>query len=326
MNENNKTEQALELQSKSNQLKNKTRNSRNEDEADQKCFKTKNFFQNIFEFNREKNEDTFEFKEYNYQMHPINSIIEEEDEEKDDFENSVHSYPIESKKMVQKRLPLDKVALVNKLSVNRAHLSALFSSKDRINKQQPQQEIFLQELPMTIHSKFIQPLKRFYSHEQYSSCSEPIPNFYTPPLIKSKSLSHHHLHDPNYYPRLVGPVRQNSTEEWDQNSQSSISVKTNNSASRLVDEVVRQRPLALSKSSMSYNEAIQNARRGHYTQAEMVQYHPKYASSLVHSIPQNSAHHLYYPVAGSSKTGSAISMNSRTSANSHSSNQAYYNK
>lgn len=230
--------------------------------------KSGRFFQNIFEFNQDKNEDTFEFNDFNNgnsadyerKLRSISSIIEEEDEEKgeDDVESdrdlSFNSYPIVNQKYSRKecnrgplfsdkRIHTNRPNPISNMSTSAANIHSS-SSGCKVTKgpsKKQIQEIFLQDLPMKIHHKYIQPVKYSYSDRGYPCYSGPSVEISPNMGNKSRSFSHSQLRNPHNYvrnvPRNRMPQRQDSIEEeWEQksdNSHSSISIKSSYSASKL---------------------------------------------------------------------------------------------
>lgn len=322
-----------------------------------------NFFQNIFEFSQEHKEDTFEFKDFNSNVADyerklrancaINSIIEEEDEERDESEKDIsyNSYPIINRKYFAKQRSFEMIRpRTVEQSVSRSSHGSLtptssVSSRgtppvgsDALKsqrKKQPlqKQEIFLHDLPPStfkVHPKYIQPLKHSYS-DRYPCYSGP----HAPeiaPLTKSRSYSHSQLRNAQNYTRLAPrprtmPPRQHSIEEeWDQKSQhshSSMSIQSSMSAPKMADSNGKVRNT--SKSSLSYNAMHPTTREEpqHQGVPSMYQqaYQPPYQQPFQQQAYPTYHQHYQHPqpphhFAASSKSNSNASIASRLSMGS----------
>ncbi|XP_027203488.2 uncharacterized protein LOC113797330 [Dermatophagoides pteronyssinus] len=169
------------------------------------------FFENIFEFNQEKYDDSFEFNDleqnqvskFKAKLHAINSIIEEEEEESE-FDISVHSYPNINRKIFRR---------------NQRKIKLPMKEKDAKHSSQ---EICFQELPMKFHPKYVQPIKQLYS-DQYPCNNDSMSDSFAKLSNKSRSFSHTHLrnvHNNNLSSRMFSknPRRQYSVDEveWEQ--------------------------------------------------------------------------------------------------------------
>ena len=227
-----------------------------------------NFFQNIFEFNHDNKEDTFEYKDFNANVpdyesksHPISSIIEEEEEEKDEAETDIsyNSYPIINRKYIKRNYEMVNIPVMNfsrkpmPKSVSNISIDPSSRSSSKSDFRQIQ-EICLHDLPFKVHPRFIQPVK--YSHsDQYPCYSGSLPDTFPALTNKSRSYSHSHLRNAQQNRILLRTKRQDSIEEeWEQKSQkshSSSSIKTSMSTPKLADSDDRVR--ATTKSSQSYN-------------------------------------------------------------------------
>lgn len=186
---------------------------------------SKKFFQNIFEFHREK-DDTYEYCDYEFfnnnlttkfkgNVHAINSIIEEEEEPEMDI--NVNSYPKINQKHLKRNVHKPKAySLVRQHSQHEMVSNVpvkLCNEKNELNKSQ---EICFQELPMRFHSKYIQPIKHSYS-DQYPCYTGPMSESFTNTLTnKSKSFSHSQLRNAHNTAKLfTNTKRQYSIEELD---------------------------------------------------------------------------------------------------------------
>lgn len=256
--------------------------------------KSENFFNNIFEFNQEHKEDTIEFNnefnanntaDYERKLRSISSIIEEEDEEKDDSERSISyaSYPIVNRKFMvkQRSFEIARSSLADH-SVSRSSHGSLtptsvkstppMGSDGQIHRKvashRPQsQEIYLHDLPMIpmkVHPKYIQPLKHSYS-DRYPCYSNSPADQTVPGMTKSRSYSHSQLRNAHnstvrtvFRPRMPPPVRQDSIEEeWEQKSQhshSSMSLQSSISAVKSAETNGKGRNI--SKSALSYSTSM----------------------------------------------------------------------
>ncbi len=253
--------------------------------------KSSNFFNNICEFSQEAKEDTIEFNnefnanntaDYERKLRSISSIIEEEDEEKDDSERSISyaSYPIVNRKFMvkQRSFEMTRSGLADH-SVSRSSHGSLtpvsarstppMGSDGQLHRkakaaQRPQsQEIYLHDLPMKVHPRYIQPLKHSYS-DRYPCYSSTSAETTAPAMTKSRSYSHSQLRNAHNTVRTVftrpkmPPPRQDSIEEeWEQKSQhshSSMSLQSSISAVKSADANYKGRNT--SKSSLSYNPSM----------------------------------------------------------------------
>lgn len=275
------------------------------------------FFQNIFEFNHENKEDTFEYNdykvkqpEYESKMHPISSIIEEEDEEEKESEMdlSYNSYPIINRKFIRRNYELPDTANVQAAafqSVTRtrppmqksASISIDPSHRSSKNDLKQMPEICLKDLPVKVHSKFIQPVKYSYS-DRYPCYTGPIPDSYGALSTKSKSYSHSQLRSAQHQSRILARTRRQDSieEEWEQKSQkshSSSSIKTSMSASKLAD--VEERVRVGTKSSHSYNTVHPIRRDSTRDSFEQQPPPPPQQPQLYHQPPQ--PQHYHQPLA-----------------------------
>lgn len=295
--------------------------------------KSENFFNNIFEFNQEHKEDTIEFNnefnanntaDYERKLRSISSIIEEEDEEKDDSERSISyaSYPIVNRKFMvkQRSFEIARSTLADH-SVSRSSHGSLTpnsvkstpptGSDGQIHRkvaQRPQsQEIYLHDLPMKVHPKYIQPLKHSFS-DRYPCYSNPAAEA-VPGMSKSRSYSHSQLRNAHnttvrtvfsHRPRMPPPVRQDSIEEeWEQKSQhshSSMSIQSSISAVPKSAET-NGKGRNISKSALSYSTSMHSNpnKEDHQVQSysryhsQAVPYHQPFQQQQQHTLPQQ--HH-----------------------------------
>lgn len=293
--------------------------------------KSENFFNNIFEFNQEHKEDTIEFNnefnanntaDYERKLRSISSIIEEEDEEKDDSERSISyaSYPIVNRKFMvkQRSFEITRSSLADH-SVSRSSHGSLtptsvkstppMGSDGQVHHrkvaQRPlSQEIYLHDLPMKVHPKYIQPLKHSYS-DRYPCYSNP-PAEKVPGMTKSRSYSHSQLRNAHntvrtvFRPRMSPPVRQDSIEEeWEQKSQhshSSMSIQSSISA-KVKSAEANGKGRNTSKSALSYSTSMHSNpnKEDHPVQSysryqsQAVPYHQPFQQHQ-HALPQQQLH------------------------------------
>ena len=274
--------------------------------------KSGNFFQNIFEFNHDHKEDTFEFKDFNVnvaeyekKLRSISSIIEEdEDKDESDKDISYNSYPIINRKYVKRNIDANNRYIMeanntnntprynNQTSIvtgNKLFKQLIDKNKNKFRKQI--QEICLQDLPMKVHPKYIQPLKHSFSDRYpcYSGLAySEMSNFLS---TKSRSCSHSQLRNVHNYGReMERPRRQDSfDEDWEENSHTSI--RSSYSASKLTDsnDMVRN----VSKSSMSYTSTRENPNKQAYHQFASSSKSNSNASIASSRITTNSSQHTF---------------------------------